>query len=198
MRLALALAALGLIAVSFAVFSLATHGTASAATTTIDAGNYYFCGDDDQGHVCETDIAAGDTVTWSVEEGSHHIVQCTDSTFATCTGGFDSGTKAAGSTFSQTFNAAGTIYYHCAFHPTEMMGKLVIAAAETATPTATAAPTSAATGTPTPKPTTAALPQTGGPAGDGGSNIWMYLALAIGGVLLIGSAATFAVARKRS
>ena len=201
MRSSLFMAALGILALAFAGLALASHGAASA-DTSIETGNYYFCTSADQGQVCETDITAGDTVTWSVEAGTHDISQCADATFpSSCTAGFDSGSKGSGSTYSQTFNTAGTIYYHCEFHPTEMKGKIVVAAAAaaataTTTPSPSAAPTAAATSTAT--PTSAALPKTGGTTGDGGSSAWVYAVLALGIGLLSGSAATLAVARKRS
>ncbi len=40
-------------------------------------------------------------------------------------GEFDSGTMAAGATFSFTFKTAGTITYHCSIHP-QMKGTVIV------------------------------------------------------------------------
>lgn len=198
MRFVFALAVLGFAMIGVATVGLASSGTASAASQTINVGNFYFCSAANENQVCSTNLVAGDTVTWSVGAGatSHTITECTDESFTNCSGGFNSGAKAAGSTFSQTFNTSGTIYYRCDFHPSQMKGKLVISAAATATatpaPSANASATAAASGT----PTGAALPQTGGPADDGAST-WLYITLVLGGALVLGSVGTFAVVRAR-
>ena len=62
------------------------------------------------------EIKAGDTVEW-VWMGDAHTV--TESTGTACTpksGGFDSGLKNTGATFSQTFATAGTVNYICVPH----------------------------------------------------------------------------------
>jgi hypothetical protein len=130
-----------------------------------------------------------------VETGTHHVVQCTDANFTACppAGGFDGGNFSTGQTFSHTFATAGTFFYHCSIHPTEMMGKVVAAAAVTASPTAAA--TTAATAAPT--ATAAKVPASGGPLASGGTDVWEYALLALGMALLGGSGLAFAVARKR-
>ena len=195
MRWTIALAALGIAVLGVAAFSIASGGSAHAATTQVNVGNYYFCVAADSGSVCETDITAGDAITWSVEEGTHHVVQCTDSSFTACppAGGFDGGNFSTGQTFSHTFATAGTFFYHCSIHPGEMMGKVVVAAAATASPTA--APTAATTVAPT--ATAAKVPSTGGPPASSGADLWAYALLALGMTLLGGSSLAFAFARKR-
>src|ERR1700674_5428751 len=160
MRWTIVLAALGIAVLGVAAFSIASGRSARAATTQVNVGNYYICAAADSGQVCGTDLTAGDTVTWSVQTGTHHLVQCADSNFTACppAGGFDGGNFSTGQTFSNAFAAAGTFFYHCAIHPTEMMGKVVVAAAVTASPTAS--PTAAATAAPT--VTAAKVPSTGG------------------------------------
>ncbi len=195
MRWTIALAAPGIAALGVAAFSIASGGSAHAATTQVNVGNYYFCEAADDGKVCETDITAGDTITWSVAAGTHHVVQCTDSNFTACppTGGFDGGNFSTGQTFSHTFATAGTLFYHCAIHPSEMMGKVVVAAAVTASPAAST--TAAATAAPT--VTAAKVPSTGGLPASGGTDLGEYALLALGMMLLGGSGLAFAFARKR-
>jgi hypothetical protein len=199
MRWTIALAALGIAVLGVAAFSIASGGSAHAATTQVNVGNYYICVAADSGQVCEKDITAGDTITWSVESGTHHLVQCTDSNFTACppAGGFDGGNFSTGQTFSHAFATAGTFFYHCTIHPTEMMGKVVVAAAVTASPTVfpTAAPISAATAAPT--VTAARVPSTGGPPASSGADLWAYALLALGMTLLGGSGLALAFARKR-
>jgi plastocyanin len=203
LRWTIALAALGIAVLGVAAFSIASGGSARAATTQVNVGNYYFCSQAFDGSVCETDITAGDTITWSVAAGTHHVVQCADSTYAGCpsTGGFDGGNFSTGQTFSHTFATAGTYFYHCAIHPSEMMGKIVVAAAATASPTAspTSAPTAGVTAAPTAVPTATAakVPSSGGPPASGGTDLWEYALLALGMTLLGGSTIAFAFARKR-
>ena len=55
-------------------------------------------------------VAAGSTVTWTNDDSAAHTVTADD-------GAFDSSSIAPGSTFSQTFVAAGTFAYHCSIHP---------------------------------------------------------------------------------
>jgi plastocyanin len=199
LRWTIALAALGIAVLGVAAFSIASGGSAQAATTQVDVGNLYFCVAADSGHVCETDITAGDTITWNVSAGTHRVVQCTDSSFTACppAGGFDGGNFSTGQTFSHTFATAGTLFYHCSIHPTEMTGKVVVAAAVTASPTASpsAAATAAATAAPT--ATAAKVPASGGPPASGGTASWEYALLALGMTLLGGSGLAFAFARKR-
>jgi plastocyanin len=73
------------------------------------------------------DVAIGATVTWTNEDGTQHTVTADD-------GSFDSRALSQGETFSQAFNqtfgetfgTAGTIPYHCQFHPS-MTGTITVA-----------------------------------------------------------------------
>jgi plastocyanin len=195
MRWTIALAVLGIAALGLGAFSLTSAGSARAATTTVDVGNYYFCDASHANSTCETDVTAGDTITWSVSQGTHHVVQCTDNTFATCTGGFDGGVFSTGATFSHIFATAGTYFYECSIHTSEMRGKVVVAAAATNSPSPTVAASSTATAAPT--ATVAAVPKTGGPPSSGGTDLWQYALLIVGMTLLGGSGFAFAVARRR-
>jgi plastocyanin len=64
-------------------------------------------------------IKQGSTVTWHNKDGIAHTVTSDDATT------FDSGTLAAGSSFSYTANTAGTYTYHCNFH-SGMKGTLIV------------------------------------------------------------------------
>jgi len=56
-------------------------------------------------------ISAGTTIIWTNKDGASHTVTST-------TGVFGSGTLGNGSTYSFTFNTAGTYPYFCSIHPT--------------------------------------------------------------------------------
>jgi plastocyanin len=168
-------------------------GPASAATVSVDAGNNYFCDASFDGNVCETDVTAGDTVTWTVSGGTHTITEC-NSDYSQCppSGGWDSQIVSQGATYSQTFAQPGTYAYRCELHPSEMLGKIVVAAITASpTPVPTAAPTSGSTAGPTSTPV--ALPNTGGPVSDDGTTLY----LVAGTTLIAGAALAFALARKR-
>lgn len=55
-------------------------------------------------------VAVGTTVTWTNADSTSHTATADD-------GSFDSKSIAAGATFSQTFDTAGTFAYHCSIHP---------------------------------------------------------------------------------
>ena len=55
-------------------------------------------------------VAVGSTVTWTNADSAAHTATADD-------GSFDSKSIAAGGTFSQTFDTAGTFAYHCSIHP---------------------------------------------------------------------------------
>lgn len=170
------------------------HGRVTAAQTSIDVGNLYFCDQSFQSGVCESTISSGDTVVWTVSAGAHTVTEC-DNTFAACppAGGFDSGTLTQGQQFERTFSSAGTFYYECVFHPQQMRGMIVVQAAQatpTPTPSATPSPATsaagAATATPTGSPTPASVPATGGDPQGGSSGLPAELAV------MAGTLATFA------
>jgi plastocyanin len=88
-------------------------------------------------------VNVGDTVTWTNNDaGIPHTVSANN-------GAFDSGQLSTGQTFSQTFNTAGTVAYHCNVHP-QMTGTVVVAAAGggATTPAAGTTPASGATTAP--------------------------------------------------
>lgn len=125
---------LGLVAV-IVLLAPSENGSqeAEAATVGVDIGDVWFCNASFQGGVCETMIANGDTVLWTQTGGAPHTVsQCTDGTFTSCSGGFQSGTLAGGSgaTFDETFNSDGTFFYRCNIHPSTMRGQIVAGAGE--------------------------------------------------------------------
>ena len=215
MRPILLLGAGALSLTALALTSLLFTGAGSAqSTTNIEVDDFYFCDPSDQGGVCDTTVNAGDTVTWTnmAAATTHTVTQC-DSSFTTCppSGGFDAGNLSPGQSFSQTFNTPGTFEYHCNFHPTLMMGRITVVAAQSQTPTpsgtagATASPsTTAAAGTATATTvatatsgrTAAAVPTTGGAASNGGPPVLLLLALA-GAVLAAGAGLTGFVLRRR-
>jgi hypothetical protein len=63
-------------------------------------------------------VSVGTTVTWTNSGASPHTVTADN-------GEFDSGRLAPGASFSQTFDAAGTVTYHCEIHP-QMAGTIVV------------------------------------------------------------------------
>ncbi len=92
-------------------------------------------------------IAAGGTIEWANDDGEAHTVTSSQGTF-------QSGILAAGATFSQTFEQAGSYPYFCAIHP-EMRGTINVAdepgpATEPAADPSVAAGASAPPGSPEP------------------------------------------------
>lgn len=178
------------IAAAVMALVLANPGSGRAAEEAISVGDFFFCDASFQSGVCETTIAAGDTVTWSVAGGFHTVTAC-DESFATCPseGGFDSGQLIAGGQFQQTFDSPGTFNYRCNNHPFLMRGTITVEAQDTPTPQPTAAPTASASATPAPSaaatPTPASVPETGRePSGGDASG----LAIALAGALAVGAA----------
>ena len=86
-----------------------------------------------------TTIGVGDTVRWTITDTSTHTVESS--------GNFDSGTiSGSGTTFSHTFNSAGSFSYSCGIHG-NMRGTIVVVA-----PDPTNAPISSPTFAPTQTP----------------------------------------------
>lgn len=195
-----ALVATGILVVLIAALGALTAGPAAAEDKTVDVGPAYFCSPSFEDVSCETDVAAGDTVTWTVSSGTHTVSECTDDTFSSCSSGFESGIIFPQDTFAQTFDSPGTFYYRCNLHPTQMIGEVVVAAA-TATPTpapattAPAAATAAAT-TAAASATAAQLPSTGGDTGSTPGDAPWYGMLMLAGLLFSGAALSFAAARR--
>lgn|SRR5487761_2312851 len=63
-------------------------------------------------------ISAGATVTWTNLDNTTHTVTADD-------GSFNSGNIGTGQKYTHTFQTAGTIPYHCSFHPM-MTGTIVV------------------------------------------------------------------------
>jgi plastocyanin len=63
-------------------------------------------------------VKAGTTVTWTNNDSTTHHV-------ASDTGVFDSGNLSPNTTFSYTFNNAGTFPYYCTIH-TYMTGTIIV------------------------------------------------------------------------
>lgn len=66
------------------------------------------------------EIAVGDSVTWTNNDSTQHTA-----TQSPSGSGFQSGPLATGSTFSQTFDTAGTYDYFCEYHA-NMTGTIVV------------------------------------------------------------------------
>ena len=64
------------------------------------------------------EIAAGDAVTWTNNDGFAHTVTADDDSF-------DSGNMDQDATFEQTFDEAGEFAYHCNIH-TQMTGTVTV------------------------------------------------------------------------
>jgi amicyanin len=58
----------------------------------------------------QLEVAVGETVTWTNQDGTTHTVTGDN-------GEFDSGNLDTGKSFSFTFTKAGTYSYHCSIHP---------------------------------------------------------------------------------
>jgi plastocyanin len=166
---------------------------------------------------CDLTIEVGDSVEWWTKDPfhaqEHTVTECADITlwnsFAPCVDNpvdanpiGDSGTFAGGASANTirhgpvTFTAPGTYLYKCNLHPDVMRGRVVVAAQQTPTPSPTptsgsptASPTGAATASPTPSGLPAAAPATGGTP-SGGSAGWLWLVAAVGGAIVVASAAT--------
>ena len=163
---------------------------------------------------CNMNIEAGDSVEWWTKnpfaQAPHSVTECTDNTFTTCGAAVDAANPIGDSGFFSggavtdtnqygpiTFPTVGTFYYYCSVHPAVMRGAVVVAAAQqtptpspsptAGSPTASAAGTGAAT--PTPSGLPAAAPSTGGTPSEGSAG-WVWLIAAIGGAIVVASAAT--------
>ena len=88
-----------------------TNTTTASASNTINIVNFTFT----PGTLT---VKAGTTVTWTNNDSTTHHV-------ASDTGVFDSGNLSPNTTFSYTFNNAGTFPYHCTIH-TYMTGTIIV------------------------------------------------------------------------
>lgn len=89
--------------------SSTTNTPAAAATVTI--ANMAFTPP-------SVTVKVGETVTWTNHDGFGHTVTGD-------AGGPNSGTIAAGQSYSYTFTTAGTFSYHCSIHPS-MIGSVTV------------------------------------------------------------------------
>jgi plastocyanin len=99
--------------------SAASAGTAeacvkatSAGSVTVDIKDFKFSPDPIEAKV-------GDTITWTNSDSAPHSAALDDGSCAT-------DTLAQGASGSLTFSAPGTYPYHCAIHPTQMKGSIVV------------------------------------------------------------------------
>ena len=100
------------------------------------------------------EVTTGSTVTWTNTGAAPHTVSADD-------GSFDSGTLSPGSTFSQTFNTAGTFAYHCNIHP-NMTATIIVSeggGSSSQAPAAAEQPATAGAAVPAAEP--AKVPRTG-------------------------------------
>jgi plastocyanin len=88
------------------VGALVAPGVASAADANVAVGDFFFRPD-------YTRIEPGDSVTWTVLEGSPHTATATSASPAP----FDSGELLPGQAFAFTFTAPGRYPYLCTLHP---------------------------------------------------------------------------------
>ncbi|OGO51526.1 MAG: hypothetical protein A2148_01210 [Chloroflexi bacterium RBG_16_68_14] len=129
MRLALLLFALAVVVLG------APAPVAEGATVTVNVGDTWYCDSTHNiglgGTPCDTSIAVGDTVQWTwVGALSHTVSECGTNwsklSVSQCVGAdWESALQSAG-TFSRTFNAAGTFYYLCEVHPSQMRGRIIV------------------------------------------------------------------------
>ncbi len=175
----------------------------SQATTTIQAGDLWFCDPSFENGICEREVRVGGTVTWQDIDSSpidipHTVTQCgtTCDDPAPVTPLFDSRSDPAddgqsgpnnllldgGETYSFTFGSPGTYLYRCELHPLQMRGKVTVLAAPVQAPTPTPPPPTPAAVQPN------AVPVGGGaPPADGGTPP-LWLLAAAGGAVLAASA----------
>jgi plastocyanin len=212
MRFAL-FAAIGALLVGIGSVVVVLEGGPSAeaqTTTNVAIGDNWFCNASFANSTCDTNIHVGDSVLWTnTGTNPHTVTECGDA-FAPCpqVGGFDSGALNNGQTFLRTFPTAGTYEYFCFIHGNVMQGRVIVAATQqtpSPSPTASASPgpgspttaptgTGAATATPTRAP--AAAPQTGGTPADSGIG-WTWVLVALGGAIVVVSAASGAALLRR-
>lgn len=195
MRLAATFAALGIALVGLSAFAL--NPLSTSADTTIETGSNWYCSPSFSGGTCTTNITTGETVTWSLSQGSHTITECNPGPACPKVGGFDSDGLDQGQTYSRQFTTAGSYDYYCAFHPSDMFGVIVVtdpSPSPTPAPTQpgqTAGPTQTLAGQP------AAPARSGGELSDGASSLWLLLAGLGVAVMLASGTLAFAAVRRR-
>lgn len=108
----------------------ATLVDATSTTASVMIGDNFFS-------PTTTTVSLGTTVTWTNQGTMLHTVTADD-------GSFNSGDIAASSTYSHTFNTAGTYNYYCSHHGgpglSGMSGTIIVTAAATTTTSGTSTP----------------------------------------------------------
>jgi plastocyanin len=104
---------------------------ASAPALAIDVGTEWFGDASFQDGVLEAAGSVGDTVQWNVIDGIHNVYECGESwsdvgTSCSSADWHSETVLTQGSTFTHTFDTAGTVYYLCTIHPVTMRGKITI------------------------------------------------------------------------
>lgn len=89
------------------------NNTTAVATNSVAIQNFAFS-------PAMITVKKGTTVTWTNKDSTTHTVTESDGQ-----SGPASGDVTPGSTYSYTFNTAGTYQYHCSIHP-EMIGTVVV------------------------------------------------------------------------
>ncbi len=102
-------------------------------------------------------VPLGTTVVWTNLDGAAHTT--TAGASGVRTGEWDSGSIAQNSSFTHTFDQAGTFAYYCTIHRSMTATVIVI---ETPSPPGLATPGPQPTATPTPQPTATATPMSAG------------------------------------
>lgn len=88
-----------------------SSSTTPTATSTVTIQNFDFS-------PSAITVKKGTTVTWINKDSSAHTVTADDKSF-------DSGTIAAGKSYTHSFDTVGTFAYHCSIH-TSMKGSVIV------------------------------------------------------------------------
>lgn len=153
-----------------------------AATTTVVAGDIFFCSESFRNGVCVTTVTAGDTIVWdfSGADIAHTVTDCGAScSNPTSSPRFDSGiVQGGGASFQFVFSNPGTYNYYCQVHAFEMQGQVVVQAGAAPTVPGSTPTTSGATLVPgTTPPSSGGLPATGSGPKTSGSSEWLAMTL---------------------
>jgi plastocyanin len=184
----LIIALIALLALAGAAFAGWSNFAQAQEQTTIAVGDIWFCDDSYQEAECVTNITAGDTVVWdfSGAEIVHTVTHCGESCDAP-TGAplWDSGLISDGSTFSFTFDEAGSYAYHCEVHPQLQLGRIVVGKLNEPTQTPITPTFRDFITAEAPGVTPTAFPDTGAGPTSGGSGLATTAAVVLGGVALV-------------
>lgn len=95
----------------------------------------------------EVHVVAGDTVRWTVVEGTHSVTASNFDSSPGCSALLSTGCMTAGDTFEHQFNAPGLVEYHCGFHGKAMSGTVVVEARSSTTSSSTTSTSTSTTST---------------------------------------------------